>query len=382
MKVLIAPDKFKGSLPAAEVASAISRGILAVWPDALVTRKPIADGGEGFAEALSTRTTQLSVHDALGRRVVATYGWLDDATAVIEMSAASGLWRIAPDERDPLRASTSGTGELMRDSITQGAHTILLGIGGSATNDGGIGMAAALGYRFLGKNGDSMEPIPANLRHIHTIEAPPPEQRLPKIIAACDVDNPLLGEHGATRVYGPQKGVTLGMIGVLEDGLRHLADLVCRELGCDFRDAPGSGAAGGLGFGLLSFCGAEMRSGFDLVAEAVGLEAAIAASDLVITGEGKIDIQTLHGKGPAGLAALARKHGKPVLAFAGIHDAGVRERTADVVAAVYEINRPAFSVEYSMENAGPLLEKRVRDAATEISTGALLPMLATTKASL
>ncbi len=375
MKILIAPDKFKGSLCAADVASAISRGFLAVWPDAVVVHKPIADGGEGFAEALSTRTTPVRAHDALGREVTANYGWLDESTAVIEMSAASGLWRIAPEERNPLKASTSGTGELIRDAIARSACDILIGIGGSATNDGGIGMAGVLGYRFLDGNSESMEPIPENLSHFKAIKAPASAKPLPRIIAACDVNNPLLGEHGATRVYGPQKGVTPEMIGVLEAGLEHLADLVARDLGCDFRNTPGSGAAGGLGFGLMSFCGAGIRSGFDLVAGYARLAEAIADSDLVITGEGKIDAQTLHGKGPAGVAALARMHNKPVIAFSGIHEKGAPAGEAEVFDAVFEICRPGLSTEESMKDAAVLLEALAKDVAIGIGTGAILPQL-------
>ncbi|MDD5261944.1 MAG: glycerate kinase [Methylacidiphilales bacterium] len=373
MKILIAPDKFKGSLRAAEVGSAISRGFLAAWPGAVVVHKPVADGGEGFADALSTRNTPVRAHDALGREVTASYGWLDESTAVIEMSAASGLWRIAPEERNPLKASSAGTGELIRDAIARSACDILIGIGGSATNDGGIGMAGVLGYRFLNHNGEPMEPIPENLRHFKTIKAPVPAKPLPRIIAACDVNNPLLGEHGATRVYGPQKGATREMIGVLEAGLEHLADLVARDLGCDFRNTPGSGAAGGLGFGLMSFCGAAIRSGFDLVAGYARIEEAIADSDLVITGEGKIDAQTLHGKGPAGVAALARKHNKPVIAFSGIHEKGGRDGVADVFDAVFEIHRPGLTTEESMKNAAALLEALARDVATEIGAGTILP---------
>ena len=375
VKILIAPDKFKGCLSATEVALAISRGLASVWPTANIVRKPIADGGEGFADTLSTWTVEAGVHDALGREVTASYGWISRGTAVIEMSAASGLWRIAPGERDPLRASTAGTGELMLDAIARGAFEVLLGIGGSATNDGGIGMAAVLGYEFLGSDGEPLEPIPANLTRLNAIRAPVTETRLPRIVAACDVDNPLLGADGATSIYGPQKGVTPELMPVLEAGLERLADVVARDLGRDFRNTPGSGAAGGLGFGLLSFFGADIRSGFDLVAEYSGLEEVLSTSDLVITAEGKIDTQTLHGKGPAGVADLAHKHGKPLIAFAGIHEKESAAATLAKFDAVFEINRPDVPLEVAIRNAAGLLQELVRDVAAGINAGSILPEL-------
>jgi glycerate kinase len=201
---------------------------------------------------------------------------------------------------------------------------------------------------------------------------PPLQRSFPRIIAACDVNNPLLGEHGATRVYGPQKGAAAADLEILEKALEHLADVVARDLGCDFRAVPGAGAAGGLGFGLMSFCGAEIRSGFDLVAEFVRLEETIAASDLVITGEGKIDVQTLHGKGPAGVAALARKHGKPVIAFAGVHECDGSAESAEVFNAVYAIARPGISIEESIRDAARFLETEAYDVAKKIHSGEIL----------
>ena len=368
LKILVAPDKFKGSLSATAVASAISQGIRREWPDAIITAKPIADGGEGFCEALSRRITSVRVFDALGREVVADYGWLDDYTAVIEMSAASGLWRITPTERDPLRSSTFGTGEMIRDALDRGARDILVGLGGSATNDGGAGMAAALGYQFLDSAGEPIEPIPANLCRLAAIKRPS-RHSFPRIIAACDVNNPLLGERGATRIYGPQKGASEAELETLERALEHLADIVARDLDCDFRDIPGAGAAGGMGFGLMSFCGAEIRSGFDLIAEFVKLEEAVMASDFVITGEGKIDSQTLQGKGPAGVAALARKHGKPAIAFAGVHESADAGTTAAIFDAVFAISHPGFPIGYFIKNAANLLESAASAVARKIRDG-------------
>jgi glycerate kinase len=321
MRVLIAPDKFKGSLSAAAAAEAIARGWRAAWPEAEIALAPIADGGEGFAEALCTALggewVEMPARDPLGRTVPARYAWIpEEKLAIIEMSEASGLWRLKNEERDPLRANTFGTGELLRAAAERGAKRILVGLGGSATTDGGVGMASALGYAIYTSDGEPLEPIPANLlalTRIGTRDAMP----LPEIIGACDVQNPLLGPRGTARVFSPQKGATPEIVERLELAMENLADVVAQDLGCDFREAPGAGAAGGIGFGLMSFCNARMRSGFDLVAEVLRLEAHVATSDLVVTGEGRLDGQTLEGKGPAGVAALARRCGKPVLAFAG-----------------------------------------------------------------
>jgi glycerate kinase len=321
MRILVAPDKFKGSLSAAAAAAAIAEGLRRGWPGAEISCAPIADGGEGFAEALCSaldgKWVETPALDPIGREVSARYAWVErEKLAIIDMSEASGLWRLKPEERAPLRANTCGTGQLLRHATERGARKILVGLGGSATTDGGIGMAAALGYNFLTSDGDDLDPRPGHLLALIRIETEGAIE-LPEIVAACDVQNPLLGPRGAAQVFSPQKGANAKDIVALEEGLLNLADVVASDLGCDFRDTPGAGAAGGIAFGLLSFCGAEICSGFDLVAETLRLEERIAASDLVITGEGRLDGQTLEGKGPAGVAALARKHGKRVLAFAG-----------------------------------------------------------------
>jgi glycerate kinase len=321
VKILLAPDKFKGSLSAVAAADALAAGFSQVWPEAEIVRAPIADGGEGFAEALCTALggewITERVQDPIGREVEARYAWVEgEKLAVIDMSEASGLWRLKPEERAPLRANTYGTGQLVRRATERGAKKILIGLGGSATTDGGIGLAAALGYEFLTSDGEDLEAIPGNLLALIRILTEGAIE-LPEIVAACDVQNPLLGPRGTAHVFSPQKGAGAMDIVALEEGLLNLADVVASDLGTDFRDTPGAGAAGGFGFGLLSFCQAQICSGFDLLAAHIGLEERIAASDLVVTGEGRIDGQTLEGKGPAGVAALARKHGKPVLAFAG-----------------------------------------------------------------
>ncbi len=321
MKVLVAPDKFKGSLSAVDAGAAISRGWLAVFPDAELVAAPIADGGEGFAEALCLALggewIRCRALDPVGREVDARYAWVEkDRLAIIETSEASGLWRLRKDELAPLRASTFGTGQLIRHAAERGARTILIGLGGSATTDGGIGMAAALGFETLTSDSEELEPIPGNLTALTRIVADNVID-LPIVIAACDVQNPLLGPRGTAAVFSPQKGADAKTAAALEMHLENLAHIVTIDLGSDFRDTPGAGAAGGIGFGLMSFCGAQMRSGFDVVAEALRLEALIAECDLVITGEGRLDAQTLEGKGPSGVAELARRQGKPVLAFAG-----------------------------------------------------------------
>ncbi|HEY8835833.1 MAG TPA: glycerate kinase, partial [Chthoniobacterales bacterium] len=338
MRILIAPDKFKGSLSAREVADHIATGLRERLPEAIIKTLPMADGGEGTAEVIrDARSGELvtcAAHDALGRAIEARYVWLHDtARAVIEMSAAAGLWRIAPEERDLLRANTYGVGEMMKDAAERGAKEILLGLGGSATNDGGLGMARALGFRFFGMGKEHEQEQeqelerPAQLVKLTRIvfhnaagNSTALSRRVceavngvfPKVIAAADVRNLLLGPRGATRTFGPQKGGTPEQLEILESGLKRLADIVTRDLGSDFRETPGAGAAGGLGFGLMTFCDAPVKSGFEVVAEFVGLRSAIEEADVVITGEGRLDEQTLEGKAPAGVARLARAAGKRV----------------------------------------------------------------------
>ena len=302
MRVLIAMDKYKGCLSAVQAGEAVKRGLKKALPGVATMLCPIADGGEGFTDtlvaALKAEWMEVPVQDAIGRPVMARYGLTKDGVAVMEMSAASGLAMVSDQPLQPEIASTFGTGQMMRDAIGRGAKKIIIGIGGSATNDGGRGMAEALGFVFTQTGIACPAPISC------------------EVLVACDVDNPLLGERGATRVYGAQKGVQ--DFDFFETRMRTFADLVTSALGVDHRNEPGAGAAGGLGFGLMSFCQARLISGFDLVADITQLEARMAEADLVITGEGKVDGQTLHGKGPAGVAEMARRHGKPVIAVAGM----------------------------------------------------------------
>jgi len=371
VKILVAPDKFKGSLSAVEAVAAITRGWQLVRPGDLLEPAPIADGGEGFAAALCLALdgewVRCPARDPLGREIEARYAWVEkERLAILEMSEASGLWRLQPHELDPLRASTYGTGQLIRAAAERGAGKILVGLGGSATTDGGIGMAAALGYETLTSDGEDLAAIPENLTALTRI-VPDAAIELPEIIAACDVQNPLLGPRGTAQVFAPQKGADPKTVAALEMHLENLADVVTTDLGCDFRETPGAGAAGGIGFGLMSFCGAKMRSGFDVVAEALRLEERVAACDLVITGEGRLDAQTLEGKGPAGVASLARRHGKPVLAFAGsIADHPAVAEIFDATCAI--IDEPV-TLDEAMRRGAEFLERAACRTAQLIELG-------------
>ncbi len=321
MRILIAIDKFKGSIPATLAAQTIQSALIQAIPGVECDLCPIADGGEGTTEAVITaqqgQWCEAPTFDAQSRPLTARYGLLrasGQLEAVMEMSAASGLALVSDRPLDPATATTFGTGLLLQDAIHRSVRRIIIGIGGSATNDAGIGMAAALGFRFLDATGAPLTPLMQNMHLLAKIERPAP-RTLPEILVACDVDNPLLGPHGCTRVYGPQKGVQ--DFPFFESRLQRLADTAQRDLGLDHRALPGAGAAGGLGYGLMTFCTATLTSGFDLIASILHLRARIATADLVITGEGRLDAQTLHGKGPIGVAQMARALGKPVAAFAG-----------------------------------------------------------------
>jgi glycerate kinase len=369
VRILVAPDKFKGSLSAIEAADAIALGLEHALPLARFHKIPLADGGEGTAEqfikVFGGQMVECETTDALGRPVRAIYGWTPSLRqAVIEMSAASGLWRLREDERDPLRATTFGVGTLMIDAARRGARKILVGLGGSATNDGGAGMASALGHRFLDERGVPLTPTPRNFPQIRRIERSP---RLfaPEVVAISDVRNPLLGPNGASRVYSPQKGAAPGTVEELERSLANFADLVRRDLNCDFRATPGSGAAGGLGFGLLSFCQATIRSGFDTFAEMIELDRLIRSVDLVVTGEGLLDPQTLEGKGPGGIAQRARQAGKPVIAFAGaVRGEPTLSETFD---ACFAIANGPMTPEQSMREARVLLVRAAERAGRVIA---------------
>jgi len=372
VRILIAPDKFKGALNAREIAENIAAGLLDIFPDARIELVPMADGGEGTAEAICDARgcswLECKAHDPLGREIEARYGWIDrERLAVMEMSEAAGMRRLSESERDPIRATTFGVGEMILDASKRGAKEIVIGLGGSATNDGGFGMARALGFRFDFQQEHEHEDIRVtDLLKLKRIEKPR-HFELPKIIAAVDVKNPLLGENGATRVFGPQKGASKGDLDKLDRALRKLADIVAREFGFDYRNQAGAGAAGGLGLGLVSFCGATIRPGFEVVAEAVGLESKMKEADLVITGEGSLDRQTLEGKTPAGVARLARKLRKPVFAVVGraSDDREVRE----LFDGIYQNARPGMSQQENMKRAAELLRENARELADTLGVG-------------
>lgn len=324
MKIVIAPDSFKGSLTAKEVAVNIEKGIRRVFADAEVLSIPMADGGEGTVQSLvdSTkgRVVKVRVKGPLLKEVDAFYGILGDGnTAVIEMAAASGLPLLREDERNPMKTTTYGTGEIIKHALDMGCKKIIIGIGGSATNDGGAGMIKALGAKLLDGDGNDIGYGGESLGRLEAIDLSNMDKRLEtcKVVAACDVDNPLVGPRGASYVFGPQKGADEAMVKVLDKNLEHYAEVIERTMGISIKDYPGAGAAGGLGGGLLAFLGAELKRGIDIVIEAVGFEEKVRDTDLVITGEGMMDYQTQYGKTPYGVAQIAKKYNIPVIAVVG-----------------------------------------------------------------
>jgi glycerate kinase len=323
-RVLIAPQSFKGSADAVAVAAAIARGVRTVWPDAETVELPLADGGEGTVRALVRATggalRSARVHDPLLREIDAEWGVLGDrTTAVVEMAAANGLPLLREDERDPRITSTRGTGELILTAAMSGAHRIVIGIGGSATNDGGAGMARAFGYRFFDREGNELPEGGAALARLARIDGQTdPRLVRPSIDVACDVRNPLLGPEGASAVFGPQKGATPEMVRELDAALARYADVLERFVRRPVRDVPGAGAAGGLGAGLVAFLDARLISGAKLVLEAVGFERRLDGAALVVTGEGRIDGQSIYGKLTHAVTVAARARGIPVVAVAGL----------------------------------------------------------------
>jgi glycerate 2-kinase len=323
LRVLIAPQAFKGSVDAVGVAAAIARGLRTVWPDAECDTLPLADGGEGTVRALVAATggalRRTRVHDPLGREIEAEWGVLGDKrTAVVEMAAASGLPLLRPDERDPRVTSTRGTGELLLEAATSGVGRVIVGIGGSATNDGGTGMARTIGFRFIDREGNDLPEGGAALSRLHRIEGQVDGRLLRvSIEVASDVRNPLVGPEGASAVFGPQKGATPEIVAELDAALSRYADVLARFLGRDIRSVPGSGAAGGLGAGLMAFADAKMRSGAELVMTATRFVDRARAADLVITGEGRVDAQSAYGKVTGAVIARAKELGRPVALIAG-----------------------------------------------------------------
>src|SRR5689334_6110519 len=324
MRILIAPQSLKGSLTAAEAGQAIAQGVRAVYPTAEIEIVPVADGGEGTVQALVDATggkiIQQTVTGPLGEPVSAFFGLMGDGhTAVIEMAASAGLPLVPPERRDPRITTTYGVGELILAALDHGSRHFIIGIGGSATNDGGAGMAQALGSALLSRQGTEIARGGAALATLAHISTSSLDTRLQKcsVEAACDVTNPLCGPTGASAVYGPQKGATPEMVEELDEALARYAQIIEKELGLSIQDIPGAGAAGGLGAGLMAFLHAKLRPGAQIVFKALGLENRIQQADLVITAEGQIDAQTAYGKSVGAVAEIAKRYGLPVLAFAG-----------------------------------------------------------------
>jgi glycerate kinase len=364
MKILICPDKFKESLSAAEVAESIQRGILKALPDAQCKCIPVADGGEGTVQALvkatNGRIVQTKAHDPLMRMIDSYIGVSGDNTkAFIEMSAASGLALLQPAERNPLHTTTFGTGELIQAALDNGCREIIIGIGGSATVDGGTGMAQALGVRFFDRDGKEIQACGSTMGMIEKIELSGIDARLAesRIEVASDVTNVLYGKEGAAFVFSPQKGADPEGVAELDKNLQHLAGIIKNLLNKDIAFVPGAGAAGGLGAGITAFLNGKIRKGFELVADVTGLTSWIEWADMVVTGEGKIDSQTLYGKAPAGVARMAASCKKPVIAFAGALGEGYDRLYEEGFLSVVPIADRPMALEESMKNAAVLLER-------------------------
>ncbi len=369
MKIVVAPDSFKGSLSALQVAENIRTGILRVYEDAEIVCVPMADGGEGTVEALvdatGGRIFRLNVKGPLLEDVEAFYGVLGDGkTAVIEMAAASGLPLVPPELRNPMKTTAFGTGELIRDALDRGCRNFIIGIGGSATNDGGFGMLKALGVKFLDRDGKDIGFGGEALNRLEKIDLSGMDERLKecRITAACDVNNPLIGPKGATYVFGPQKGATGEMLEILDRGLANYAEKIRACLGIDVADYPGAGAAGGMGAGLLAFLGAELKRGTEIVIETTGLDRHVQDADLVITGEGMMDYQTQFGKTPYGVAMTAKKYGVPVIALVGSIGKDARVLFDKGIDSIFSIVDRPMSLDEAMKNCALLLQ----DAAERV----------------
>jgi glycerate 2-kinase len=383
MRILLAPQALKGSLTAAETVQALAQGVRAAAPDAQVIELPIADGGEGTVEAMVAATggtiIPVTVTGPLGEPVAAFFGILGEAvsaerTAVIEMAAASGLPLVPPERRDPRITTTWGTGELIRHALDRGCRRLLIGIGGSATNDGGAGLAQALGAHLLDEQGQELPLGGAALARLARIvsETLDPRLRDTVVQVACDVDNPLCGPNGASAIYGPQKGATPEMVHELDDALRHYAEIIKRDLGVDVLDLPGAGAAGGLGAGLVAFLKAELLPGSRMVLDALHFDTHLAAANLVITAEGHLDTQTLRGKSVGAVAAAAKTRGIPVIVVVG----GVSDEEHALyemgIAAIVPLPTHPMTLAEAMASAAPLTSRAAERALRLVSMGSQL----------
>jgi len=376
MKILVAPQEFKGSISALSAAEAAKIGILRVFPQAEVVLCPVADGGDGTLETLvevsGGEVKTCSVQNPIGETIQAQWGAMGDGvTAVIEMARTSGLALLSLGERDPLNASTYGLGQAISEALDEGFRRFIVGIGGSATNDAGAGMAQALGANLLDDQGNTINFGGAALSNLQTVDISNMDSRIKdsKFLVACDVSNPLTGEEGASAVYGPQKGATPEMVRSLDDALSNFATVVKKDLKKDVSEISGAGAAGGLGAGMMAFMGAELKAGVDIVLETVNLRDKLASVDLVITGEGGLDFQTVYNKAPIGVARIASEHNIPTIAIAGllgsnfkvVHEHGIRAATSIVDGPI--------TLEEASERAFELISDSVEESLRFISVG-------------
>ncbi|WP_312664351.1 glycerate kinase [Pantoea sp. CTOTU49201] len=379
MKIVIAPDSYKESLSALEVASAIEAGFREIFPEADYVKIPVADGGEGTVEAMVAATqgniVRLTVTGPLGKPVEAFYGLSgDERTAFIEMAAASGLELVPAAQRDPLITTSFGTGELIKDALDRGVDHIIIGIGGSATNDGGSGMMQALGAQLLDEHGKEIAYGGGALPQLAHIDIGQLDARIKecRFEVACDVSNPLTGEKGASAIFGPQKGATPELVQQLDKALEHYATLIHRDLDIDVLHIDGGGAAGGMGAALHAFCQAELRSGIEIVTEALGLAEQVKDADLVITGEGRIDSQSINGKVPIGVAKVAKQFNKPVIGIAGSLTADVGVVHQHGLDAVFSVLFSICSLEDALANAAQNVRLTARNVAAVIKVGKVL----------
>lgn len=370
MKIVIAPDSFKDSLSAQGVADAIALGLAQVWPDAQLIKCPMADGGEGTVESILAacegEQRRTVVRGPLGTTVDAAWGWLPQShTAIIEMAEASGLQLVPVAQRDACISSTFGTGQLIRAALDAGAQRVILAIGGSATNDGGAGAMQALGVKLLDARGQTLSPGGLALGQLAHVDLSDMDPRLAPVRfdIAADVNNPLCGPHGASEIFGPQKGASPVQVEQLDRALGHFADHCATALGKDVRDEPGSGAAGGLGFAAKAFLGAQFKAGVEVVAELVGLAEAVAGADLVITGEGRFDAQTLRGKTPFGVARVASQQGVPVIVIAGTLGDGYQALYEHGIDAAFALASGPMTLDQACAEAPRLLRERATDIA-------------------
>jgi len=362
--IVLAPDSFKESMTAKEVCEAMERGIKKANSNISCIHVPMADGGEGTMQSLVDATNgkvySLEVVGPLGNKVEAQYGILGDGEiGILEMASASGIQLVHPEKRNPLLTTTYGTGQLIKACLDHGVKKLLIGIGGSATNDGGAGVIQALGGKLLDKQGDELGFGCEDLGKLNTIDLSNFDPRLKDVIVevACDVSNPLCGENGASNVYGPQKGATREMVSILDDNLRHYADIIKKQFDKDVLEVPGAGAAGGLGAGLMAFLNGSLKKGIEMVIEYAGLEEKVKDADIVWTGEGSIDFQTQYGKTPLGVATIAKKHNKPVIALAGRVGEGIEILYESGIDSIFGITKGATSLEEDLVKGQENIEK-------------------------